>query len=584
MRRLLALGMVAACGSGPDPAFVERPLALERWSPPQHTSYDVFLAARGDVIAMQRRISRDRGATWSALEPSLGSLTRVAIHGTTLITHSSNRGLVRWDLATGTIAELTGEPGFATERTWRTTPAGQLLAFDEVDNAIAIERAGGWLQGTLPQPTATEVLPYIQDVESNGQLVLATSAWGIHRSADGASWQLVTANTPGGGRDLLVLADGRFVLVGGTTSYLFDPAGQPAGTLPDFGVVDGEAMVCEDGSIVARGKLTRDLGATWQRLIPESDLDMIVERGGCGAGSYWALAISATWGYRLLRFDAAGSAGVAVGNWEATEASWQPGGPPIALDDDGTFLVAGLAWREAEPGWTLRETPSKIWASGGALFGVADSAFFISRDGGVTWTAAVGAGLDEQDPEAFALAPDGSLHVSRFTGEKLGTTDQWRSVVWRSTDEGASWSPVYDRTATRTEGEDIAGEVHRFVGILDDGAWIATDAVSQDQGVTWTPTEATGDRSLAFLTRNGSLVTTLPAGTPKEDIWRVYADGGLGPQTGTFRIEVDGMPVPASQLRSIAFDDEGHIYVARGAPYVQIWRSAKPIEPLPSGR
>jgi hypothetical protein len=120
--------------------------------------------------------------------------------------------------------------------------------------------------------------------------------------------------------------------------------------------------------------------------------------------------------------------------------------------------------------------------------------------------------------------------------------------------------------------------VHRFVGVLDDGAWIATDAVSRDGGTTWEPTEATGDRSLAFLTLRGSLVTTLPAGSPADDIWRVYDDGGLGELRATYRIEVDGTPVPASQLRSIAFDDDGYVYVARGAPYVQIWRSVKPID------
>lgn len=426
------------------------------------------------------------------------------------------------------------------------------------------------MTSSLPQPTPTQTVPYIQDLESNGSTLLTVSSWGVHRSTDGATWELVTPTLPGGGRDLIALADGRFVLVGGETSYLFDAQGQAAGTRPGFGVADGEAMACDDGSIVARGKLTRDVGSTWQRLVPDS-LDLVVERSGCGAGHYWALASSSAWGYRLVRFDAPGAAGIAAGNWEATEGQWQAAGPSITRSDEGEFLVAGLAWHGAD--WSLRESPSQIWASGGALFGASDAGTFLSLDHGATWRATEVPDLER--PEAFARSGD-ALLVAQFTGDSSATEDRWHSRVWRSVDDGASWTMACDQTATRSSGETV-GEAHRFVGVSA-GAWIATDAVSTDQGATWTATETTGDRSLSFLTRNGHLVTTLPAASPKEDIWRVYADGGLGPLLATHRIEVDGTPVPASSLRSIAFDDEGYVYVARGEPYVQIWRSTKPVE------
>jgi hypothetical protein len=62
------------------------------------------------------------------------------------------------------------------------------------------------------------------------------------------------------------------------------------------------------------------------------------------------------------------------------------------------------------------------------------------------------------------------------------------------------------------------------------------------------------------------------------EIWRVYADGGLGDLLATHAIEADGKPVLAAELRSVAFDTAGYAYVARGAPHVQIWRSTTPLQ------
>ncbi|MBA3451940.1 MAG: exo-alpha-sialidase [Deltaproteobacteria bacterium] len=580
MTRFVAavLLVVAACGdSGPSPSTPQL-LELERFSPRQHTSYDVFLAARGDVVIMARRISRDGGATWTQHAPQLGELGRVAITGSTVATFATQLGLARWDLISDAIQAVTGEPAYTTDRTWRVDPtSGQLIAFDAVENAVSVERGGSWTSSTLPQPAPTELRPYIKDLESNGTTLLTISGWGIHRSTDnGTSWQLVTASLPSAGRDLLVLGDRRFLLVGGTIAYLFDPSGNAAGTIPGLAVVELEASVCDDGAIVSRGKVTRDLGATWQALISTGDLQLVAERGGCGGGHYWVLARSIASGYRLVKFDAAGTRGVAAGNWEATgDAPFGSGGPPVVRTSDGTFLVAGLAWNVGQEAWTLRDTPSRVFASGDTLFGVAKPSFYTSLDGGQTWTDAKGSGLAADEPEAFARGLDGALYVGRFTGEKVGGTDMWHSTVWKSSDAGTTWTVAYDAMATRPEGGEIAGEVHRFVGITATGAWIATDAVSRDAGATWTSTGVKGDRSLAYLTAKGSLISTLP-GSP--DVWRVYDEGGLGDLTATYTIQVDGAVTAASQLRSVAFDELGYAYVARGAPYVQLWRSTTPVD------
>jgi len=108
---------------------------------------------------------------------------------------------------------------------------GGFLAFDPIENTVAVERAGGWTSAGLPRPAPTECCPYILDLESNGATLVTVSGWGVHRSTDGgATWQLAAAAAVDAGRDLLVLSDGRFALVGGATTYLFSATGEPAGT------------------------------------------------------------------------------------------------------------------------------------------------------------------------------------------------------------------------------------------------------------------------------------------------------------------------------------------------------------------
>ncbi|HEY5950097.1 MAG TPA: sialidase family protein [Kofleriaceae bacterium] len=573
MKLALVAALCAACGSNGG-ASTPHKLVFERWSSPQPTSHDVFLAARGDIVVMAHRVSRDAGATWQPLATELGVPARVAITNGVIATYAS--GLVRWDLASNAVTVAAGAPSFITDRSWRVDPiSGRFIGFDAVENKLAVEGANGWTASTLPLPSTTEPRPYIKDIESNGGVLLSISAWGVHRSVDGTSWQLVTTNLPNAGRDLLVLGDRRFALVGGATTYVFDPDGQSAGTLAGLVVDDSVGTVCEDGAIVAGNLVTRDFGATWQTLLKGGDLQMMVQRAGCGGGRYWGLMLSDAWGYRLVRYDVLGGPGIVAGNWGAIgDQAWNPSGPPIVRTQDGTFIVAGLALAPGSTTWTLQEMPARTWASGTTLFGVAKQKFYASYDNGVTWTAAAAQGLGTMEPEAFAQGPDGALHVGQFTGIKDGAIATWHSQVWKSSDGGASWTVAYDAIATRGEDDKLVGETHRFVGVLADGAWISTDAVSHDAGATWKATDVKGDRGLAHLTRNGSLVT----GGADEDLWRVYGDGGLGELTSTWSIVVDDKPIPAAQLRTVVFDDMGYAYTARGTPNVQIWRSNQPVD------
>lgn len=570
---LVAAGCALGCGSSASPSTPQI-VELERWSPPQASGHDVLLATRGDIVVLQKRMSHDGGATWAPLDSRIGELRGVAITGATMTLYGTNVKLARLDMATSALSPVTTAPSYASERNWRVDPAGRLIVFDAVENALSVETASGWNSSTLPQPSATEVRPYIKDVESNGTVLLVVSAWGVHRSSDGgSSWTHVSS--AGDARDILVLGDERFALVGDGPARLFDASGAAAGMLAGLTLEENEASVCEDGAIVAKNQVTHDLGATWRTLIASGDLPMQVQRAGCGGGRYWVLALSEVWGYRFVRYETLDAPGILAGNWDALgEQAWTSGGPPIVRLPDGTFLVGGLALAPGATGWTLRAMPARTWASGDVLFGVQKPSFYTSLDGGTTWSAAPAMGLGTEEPEAFARAADGTLYVSQFTGTTEGDTDTWRSRVWRSTDAGASWTLAYDGIATRAGDDKIVGEAHRFVGVTDDGAWIATDAVSRDGGNTWQATDVKGDRGLAHLTPGGMLVT----GGADEKLWRVYDEGGLGELRATYEIEVEGNAIPASQLRSVAFDAEGYAYVARGAPFVQIWRSNRPLE------
>ena len=546
---------------------------------PQYTSHDVFVGGVSPVIVMSHRISRDGGTTWSPLDPRVGVPTRVAVSGGTLLTYAPAAGLMRFDPAGTSVAAVTGAPTYTNDGNWRVDPAtGKFAVFDGIDNEISLETATGWKTASLPQPTPTETQPYIQDLESNGSTLLTISGWGVHRSRDGGmTWQLVTNTVPDAGRDLLVLGDGRFLLFGGMTSYVFDATGVATGTVAGVVADQGDASACADGAIVVHDKRSTDLGATWHPLIASGDLSMIVERIGCAGDTYWMLARSDAWGYRLVKFQP-GAAQLAAGDWETDPIVWAPDSPQVLRMTDGTFLAAGLAWRDGDPAWSLRVLPGRAWSSGSLVLGVDGSMFYASADGGATWTAEHGTGPAPDQVDGFARTADGAVLVSTFVGSGDASGDHWHAEVWRSTDMGASWTSIYTGDASRPAGGEITGEAHRFVGVTEDGTWVATDGVSHDSGATWDKSNVENDHSAAFLTPHGRILATLPGSSPDDDLWRFYDDGGAGKLVGTYTLQLGDTPVQASALASVAFDEDGYAYVAGGAPYVQLWKSTKPVD------
>src|SRR5678815_2388104 len=121
--RLVCVAVLACACGGHDSASIPQRLVFERWSPPQPTSYDLFLAARGNIVVLAHRFSRDGGASWEALPAELGAPMRLAITDRAIVTYAS--GLVRWDVASGAIVHVAGAPAYATDRTWRVDPTGR---------------------------------------------------------------------------------------------------------------------------------------------------------------------------------------------------------------------------------------------------------------------------------------------------------------------------------------------------------------------------------------------------------------------------------------------------------------------------
>ena len=478
---------------------------------------------------------------------------------------------------------VAGAPSFTTERTWRVDPQERdCIAFDAVENAIAVEGSGGWVQSELPQPSATEVRPYVQDIESNGTTLLAVSAWGIHRSLDGG----MTLAARRDRRRAAAATCSCSATAGSRSSAarrrtLFDARAPPPARTPSLVVGRTKATVCEDGTIVARNKLTHDLGATWQALIAAAICDddrqarrLRRHRPLLGARD------SATRG--------------AIGSCASTRSA-EPASPPAtgtrsairrgrravrrsrALGD-GTFLVAGLALAPGATRWTLqRDRRHARGRAATTLFGVAKQQFYASHDGGVTWAARRATGLAADEPEAFARSADGTLYVSQFTGD----TDRWpRHVALGRLEERR---PRRDVDAGVRRHRDARGRRRR----RDPGRGrIASSAITDDRrldrdrrglrdgGMTWQKTTVLGDQRAraphARTARSSPAAPTRSCGAcTTTAVWAT--------SRATYQIVVDGKSIPASQLRSVAFDEDGYAYVARGTPHAQIWRSNRPL-------
>ena len=177
--RSLASASAAAPSRHRDPEARVRAVVVAAGDEPRRVPRRARRRRRDGASALARR-RRDVARRSIA---SLGELTRVAI------VELDRRDSTRTGSSAGISTTDAVDAGRAVRRASRPIARGAsirtnatFIAFDAVENAIAVEGSGGWVQSKLPQPSPTETQPYVRDIESNGQTLLAAAVWGIHRS------------------------------------------------------------------------------------------------------------------------------------------------------------------------------------------------------------------------------------------------------------------------------------------------------------------------------------------------------------------------------------------------------------------
>lgn len=580
---ICACAMLAACsGGGGGSATEPTTLTFEPLSPPQIASDDVLVAGHGDIVITADHVSRNGGATW-APNPTrpLGAVVwTVVASPTTAVMHTVNAGLVRWELATDVATPIAGAPAYAAS--FRYDPkTDTVIAFDPQLNALSRYRSGAWTAATLPLPAPDACCPYIADIDMNGDVALLTSSWGVHRSLDGGvTWEHVPSMLDVNARDVIALPDGRFLIGGGISTPIFDATGLPSAAPPGPALPGelGKTQVCGDGAILVDTQVTVDLGASFQPLFgADGPVATFPDKVVCGGGRFYAHVESAGFGRRLVRIDAAGAAPLLIGGWEDDVAAQGWGGStlPLARAGDGTVMVNGLSWRPGDERWRLGGLPNGPIASapGGAVYGFDAQVRWRSDDGGDTWSSAP---FTPSPVMSVFVNNGGALYGGQINGDYIGGalfSDAW---IYRSDDDGSTFSQIYMGTRIRESSGNFTGDAHRLIGLDPGGALVAHDGVSDDDAATWRASAVPSGETAVHVTPGGDVLTIAITTDVKEDVWRVYGEAGTGSLRSTLGVVAGGTPVAASSLRHVVFDKDGHAYVAAGAPFVQVWRSTTP--------
>ena len=205
----------------------------------------------------------------------------------------------------------------------------------------------------------------------------------------------------------------------------------------------------------------------------------------------------------------------------------------------------GATWTEmiGAAGWVGRELHTSVALPDGSivLMGGWDGSNYLndvwrSTDQGATWTQMTAAAEWEGRERHTSVAlPDGSIVLMGGTG-KSGAVTVIFSSVWRSTDQGATWTqlivlapwgPKYDHASVALPD----GSIVLMGGRLRRDRWRSTD-----QGATWT--QMTGDAGWTGRSEHTSVA--LPDGSivlmggrhnvnnvlvPVNDVWRSTDQG-----------------------------------------------------------
>ena len=312
----------------------------------------------------------------------------------------------------------------------------------------------------------------------------------------------------------------------------------------------------------------------------------VEDTSGQTVGIYKSTDEAQTWG--LLRpatgFDTWPAS--AIGRQVAMGRSRAAEGRFVVVSDDAAN--AKIAWRSSSVAWSAFDTTNfnnptaldffkvraftdQLWFVLGFNFGVdLDTGEAIrTKDGGSSWDDVYAAPTDGGDTrlwQDFAMTTDGvlwGLTINFTSGSPFDHTE-----IWKSTDDGDSWTEVYDNSADGYVGRHLVAHPTDPNRILVYGHADATIRrkplviFSIDGGVSWNANAQgsviwaagpyTRSDDIKQLTSNRLVVFNRSAGD--EEAWYTSDDNGA---TWTKRTTLTGLTAGVHRLHSIVGEASG---------------------------
>ena len=251
----------------------------------------------------------------------------------------------------------------------------------------------------------------------------------------------------------------------------------------------------------------------------------------------------------------------------------------------------GVSWTQVATGnrFSTRRNHSGVVDNEGNLYviggEVADDSYYNdvwrSSDNGVSWTqVATGNKFSTRRHHISLKDNEGNLYV--IGGEDIG---YFFNDVWRSSDNGVSWTQVAtgNRFSTRTNHSGVVdneGNLYVIGGEVANGSYSNDVWRSSDNGVSWIQV-ATGNRfstrrhHISLKDNDGNLYVIggeVADGSYSNDVWRSSDNGVSWTQVAT------GNRFSTRRNHSGVVDNDGNLYVIGGddSSYLlnDIWRSS----------
>lgn len=570
LRMMSVVALLGACSV--DHGYEQRDLEVEPISPKKPGGGNAMYAVNGKIL-VGSHISKDGGETWAGIHPAIVAASAVVWSEEEIVVQTTQFGLGRWTMANDLVTS-TNQPN-GTGGVFGVRSTGTIITGTSSTNLARQPAGGTWSNVAVPPPPANPGgIPTLMSIASNANASIVLTAWGLYRSTDdGASWGFVAQ--PANAREVVALEDGRFLMFAADRSAtVLDASGTPTTTVtPPWPSesTDVRKVACM-GAVIYGDKLTRDLGATWEPLVPAGTPKQLQTSTYACGGDYLALQVvqPSRW---TLKIDTLGSLGTPYAIEPATAFSSSSSAVVQAGD---TFLSGDLAWKRGDAAWSIRIMPAgTIYAlRDGSLFAPSPTAVARSTDAGLTWTTTP---VTTPPPAADNFLSDSSGVLWASAG------DMSSARLWRSADQGVTWTQVFDQRVTVANAM-TTGMAPRLVAIGADDTFVATELangldISRDHGATWTQNPFPAAYRLVTVTNHGNALTVGKADDTNGTVWHLWHDHGDGSAFAQLVPTVNGEAVDVGtdgQRARIGADD--HLYLFGGGFFEGVWRSKEPVD------